>query len=56
MRPGEDNLLFLLVSVIFTLMTFFWFSALALTLNIRSVKFVFEKYAHVIDKFFLSGY
>lgn len=54
-RPGEDNFLFLLVGLVFTLMTFLWFSTLALTLNISNVKFIFEKYAHVIDKIFSIG-
>ncbi len=51
-RPGEDNALFSMVGVIFTCMTFAWFAFLALSLNTRSIKKVFEKYSIYIDHFF----
>ena len=51
-RPGQDNRLFLAVGIIFTIMTFLWFSLVAVLLNTKSVRSLFELYSNTIDKLF----
>ena len=51
-RPGEENILYAAVGFIFTIMTFIWFSFLAVSLNTFVVRKLFEKYACYIDRFF----
>lgn len=51
-RLGEENILYAAVGFIFTIMTFIWFSFLAVSLNTFVVRKLFEKYACYIDRFF----
>lgn len=50
-RPEEGNLYFI-VGLSLTVMTFLWFSSLAIFLNTKGVKKVFENYSKYIDRFF----
>lgn|GEM_PF-526782 len=51
-RPGDNDALFISVWVCFTLLTFIWFATLAVTLNLPTIKNLFNRYSKYIDQFF----